>query len=130
MDTSNLDGFPDISNFKVEDFEFNVSRFDQHRSGATTIGYFVLAFNRDTKKSTTLRVIRSVNDAQFSAESNDATATEKLTLDVNDPAKLLIDALKTLGYVDAELKLTAAFHESLNEPAPRPTFNEAQDTGK
>jgi hypothetical protein len=129
MDTSNLEGFPNISAFKVEDFEFNVNQFEQHRSGATTVGYFVMGFNRDSKKSTIFRVVRNT-DATFSAESNDVTAAEKITLDMNDPAKLLTDALKALGYVDADLKLTATFHESLNDPAPLPSFNGTLDAGK
>lgn len=131
MDASNIDDFPYINDFKVEDFEFNVNQFEQQLSSvsATTAGYYVMAFNRDSKKSTTFRVVLN-NDATFFAESNDVTSTEKLSFDVNDPVKLITDALKSLGYVDADLKLTAAFHDSLNEPAPRPTSNEAPDASK
>lgn len=78
------------------------------------VGYFVMAFNRDTKKATTFRVSRNVSDTLFSVESGYVVAPEKLTLDAADPSTLLTDALKALGYINDDGKLTEAFQNALD----------------
>lgn len=110
-----INNLPELGTSNIDGFTFDAHRFEHGSAESYHSGYFVMAFN-DNQQSIAFRIILSKTDDTFQVDVSGETAPEKLTIDLNNPSKLLLDALKALGYINDDRTLTKAFRQVLNPP--------------